>query len=48
MAQTPIASESASLSVWNFPAIFPLCCQMAGIEDTIMNILKHYTAVWTP
>lgn len=23
------------------PAIFPLCCQMAGIVKAIMNSLKH-------
>ena len=38
MAQTPIASKSAPLSVWDFHAIFPLRYKMA--EKQLLS--KHF------
>ena len=41
MAQTPIASKSAPLSVWDFPAIIPLRYKMAGKH----LLSKHFSIV---
>ena len=50
MAQTPIASKSAPLSVWDFPAIFPLCGKIAGIlsRSGLVSemLLSHSTLVY--